>query len=687
MKFSSVIVTGLLALGAAAAVAAEQRSGLLLDNIDRNVRPQDDLYRFVNGSWLARMEIPADRALYGTFNAAQDRVELRMKEIVEDAAADRFAPRGSDTQLLGSLYASFMNQPLAERRGVKPLQEELKVIDAISTRQGLVEYFGRAQRFPDSRELTPFGKNDYRFRSPLVLTVAPDARRPKVYTAYVDQSGLGMPDRDYYLAENGRLSEIRRRYLSYATALLTVAGSGDPGRAAADVLALETRLAAAQWSKVDLRNVEKVYNPHSVASANSLTPGFDWSVWLAAAGVNGHDQLILGQPSYLVAMAEAVDQVPLETWKEFLRLRLVDDFASLLDTRTATLSFDFRDRVLSGAPEIRPRWKRGLQLVSESIGDLLGKAYVERHFPPSAKKRAEEMVANIIAAFDRALTDVDWMGESTRAEARQKLRSLRAKVGYPERWRDYSSIEIRRDDPVGNLSRLREVRRADQLARLGRQVDIEEWPMTPQTVSAFYDFLKNEMALPAAILQPPFFDPDADDAVNYGSIGAIIGHELSHAFDDQGRKFDETGEMRDWWTANDQSRFTALTHRLVDQYSSFAPGDGMKLNGELTLGENIGDVSGVEIAFQAYALSLAGRPAPVLDGFSGEQRFFMGWAQAWARKYRDDELRRRLLTDPHSPSEYRCNGVLRNMPQFIEAFGVQPGDRLYLPPADQVRIW
>lgn len=687
MKFSGLILAGLLVLGAAAASAADQRSGVLLDNLDRSVRPQDDLYRFVNGTLVANMEIPADRALYGTFNQLQDRVELRLREIVEDAAAQRFAPEGSDTQLLGSLYASFMNQAAAERRGVKPLRDELDLIKLITTRRELVEYFGRAQRFPDSRELTPFGKNDYRFRAPLVLTVAPDAKRPTVYTLYVDQSGLGMPDRDYYLAENGRLSEIRARYLSYATALLTLTGSDDPAKAAAEVLALETRLAAAQWNKVDLRDVAKVYNPHTVAAARARTPSFDWAAFLAAAGVRNHDHLILGQPTYFVTMAEAIEQVPVETWKNFLRLRLVDDFAPLLDTRTAMLSFDFRERVISGAPQIRPRWKRGLQLVNESIGELLGKAYVERHFSPEAKRHADEMVANIVVAFDQAITDLDWMGDSTRAAAREKLRSLRTKVGYPERWRDYSTLQVHRADPVGNLFRLRIVRRTDQIARIGQTVNLDEWPLTPQSVNAYYDFMKNEIVLPAGILQPPFFDPDADDAVNYGAIGSVIGHEVSHAFDDQGRKFDASGELRDWWTEHDQSRFTSVTRRLVDQYSSFAPGDGMRLNGELTLGENIGDVSGVEIAFQAYELSLRGQPAPLLDGFTGQQRFFIGWAQAWARKYREDELRRRLLTDPHSPSEYRVNGVVRNMPQFMEAFEVQPGDRLHLPPGEQVRIW
>ena len=450
---------------------------------------------------------------------------------------------------------------------------------------------------------------------------------------------------------------------------------------------LETRLARASWAPVDLRDVDKIYNPFDVASATKATPGVAWSRYLDDLGVRGHDHLIVGQPSYFADLGKALADVPLSTWKEYLQVRVIDAYAPYLGDAFVQKHFDFYGRTLSGTPELRPRWKRGLSETEAAMGDLLGEVYVARHFPPLAKQRMDELVANLIKAFGASIDELDWMGPETRAQAHDKLRNFSVKIGYPDKWKEYPGLVIRRDDLVGNVLRAREVNVKRELAKLGQPVDRTEWYMTPQTVNAYYNPLGNEIVFPAAILQPPFFDMNADDAVNYGGIGAVIGHEISHGFDDQGRKFDGKGVLRDWWTEEDNARFQDRAGRLVAQYDAFSPLPGLNVNGQLTLGENIGDLSGLSVAYKAYQIALDGRPAPVLDGFTGDQRFFIGWGQVWARKYRDDEMRKRLLTDPHSPSEYRCNGIVRNMPQFVRAFDVKPGDALYLPPEQVVRIW
>ena len=657
----------------AAGPAADVRpSGLLLANFDRSVRPQDDLYRHVNGAWLARTEIPADKSSYGSFIRLQDEVETNLKAIVEEASAAG-AAKGTEQQLVGDFYASFMDEARAEQRGLEPLAPEFARIAAIGDRAGLLDYLAHAQLLG--------------IDNPIAMAIYPDARRPDAYTVWVDQAGLAMPDRDYYLKDDARFAEMRARYLAYVADVLAMAGRKDAGAAARRVMDFEMRLARASWAPVDLRDVDKVYNPFDVAGATRATPGIDWAGYLGRLGIRGHDQLIVGQPSFFVDVGKAFADVPIATWQDYLRVRVIDAYAPYLNDAVVQKHFDFYGRTLSGTPEIKPRWKRGLAETERAVGDLLGRAYVARHFPPQAKRRMDELVANLLKAFGASIDELDWMGPQTRREAHAKLAGFTVKIGYPEKWKEYQGLEVSRGDLVGNVLRAREVNMKRELAKLGRPVDRTEWFRTPQTVNAYYNPLGNEIVFPAAILQPPFFDMNADDAVNYGGIGAVIGHEISHGFDDQGRKFDGKGVLRDWWTEEDNTRFQARAGQLVAQYSAFSPLAGMSVNGQLTLGENIGDLSGLSVAYKAYRLALDGRAAPELDGYTGDQRFFIGWAQVWARKYRDDELRKRLLTDPHSPAEYRCNGTVRNMPPFVQAFDVKDGDGLRLPPEQLVRIW
>jgi len=504
---------------------------------------------------------------------------------------------------------------------------------------------------------------------------------------HVDQFGLGMPDRDYFLKDEGRFAEVRARYEEYMRDLLALDGRPDATASARQVLALEKRLARAQWTNVELRDSEKTYNPMDLAAMTRLAPGFDWKRWLAACGIPVQPTLIVGEPSYFKEMAAAVREVPLEVWKDYLRVHVTNDYAPLMGGKYAQAAFGFRETTLTGVQEMRPRWKRGIQQVEFVMGQMLGRLYVGTYFPAESKARMQMLVSNLLTTFGESIDQLAWMGPETRRAAHEKLAKFTVKIGYPDRWPPTPEAAIRRNDLIGNVMRTREAGRHIEFAKLGKPVDRGEWTMTPQTVNAYYNPLANEIVFPAAILQPPFFDAKADNAVNYGGIGGVIGHEVSHGFDDQGRKFDGDGAMRDWWMAGDDQKFQQRADQLAGQYSAFSPIPGMSVNGKLTLGENIGDLSGLSVSFKAYRRSLAGGEAPVLDGFTGDQRFFIGWAQVWARKYREDELRKRLLTDPHSPSEYRVNGIVRNMSQFDQAYDVKPGDKLYLPPDVMVRIW
>jgi putative endopeptidase len=647
-------------------------SGVILSNFDRSVRPQDDFYRFVNGQWLKNTPIPADKSNYGSFTMLADEAEKNLRVIVEEAAAAK-APTGSDQQLIGDFYTSFMDEARAEQLGLAPLQPELDRIAAIKDRKQLLAYLSRAQLLLID---TPIGAQ-----------VFADAKNPDMNTLWVAQSGLGLPERDYYFNEDKRFTEIRAAYEKHVDNVFRLAGRKDSAAVARNMLEFETRLAKASWPAVKMRDIEALYNPVSVEEAEQATPGIDWSQWLTDMTLPGSGQIVLTQKDYFQEVGRALEDVPLATWQDYLTLRTIDAYSPYLSKAFVDENFDFYQRTLSGTPENRLRWKRALAELENSTGDLLGKEYVKRHFPPEAKVRMDALVANLLKAFDASIDELEWMGPETRKEAHDKVRNFTVKIGYPSKWKDYSGLVTRPDDLLGNVLRAREVNVQRELAKVGKPVDKTEWGMTPQTVNAYYNPLANEIVFPAAILQPPFFDLRADDAVNYGGIGAVIGHEISHGFDDQGRKFDGKGVMRDWWTEQDNERFMKRAGALVQQYNAFSPIPGMNINGELTLGENIGDLSGLAVAYKAYQLALDGKPAPVLDGFTGDQRFYIGWGQVWARNYREDELRKRLLTDPHSPSEYRANGIVRNMPSFAEAFDVKAGDKLHLPAEQQVRIW
>lgn len=646
-------------------------SGLLLPGYDRGVRTQDDLFQFANGEWLRSTEIPPDRSRYGAFDTLAEQSEQNLRTIIEDSA-NRHGPAGSPDQQIGDYYASFMDTTRLDALGADPLKESFDRIDALATPADLTRYFGEtaATAFP----------------SPVGLSIDQDAKNATAYIPGVWQDGLTMPDRDYYLKSDPEFVTLRDQLRGYAARVLGLAGIADPEGAANQVLALESRLAEIQWTAAQNRDVTATYNKYAVADATAQTPGLDWKTYLDAAGVRTPD-FVVGQPSYFTALGAALTTVPLADWKSYLKFKLIDDVAPYLSDAFVTARFDFHGRALSGQQEMRPRWKRGVMAVGGAMGDLLGQRYVQQYFPPDAKQRMDALVSKLIEAFRSSIDGLDWMSDATKTEARDKLSKLVVKIGYPDKWKDYSGLAVAPDNLMGNVLRSARLEHQRELDRLGKPVDRAEWFTTPQTVNAFYNPSLNEIVFPAAILQPPFFDATADDAVNYGGIGGIIGHEISHAFDDQGRKFDGTGNLRDWWTPQDVQRFTERTAALTAQYSAYQPLPGEHINGELTLGENIADLSGLAVALRGYRLSLGGRPAPVMDGFTGEQRFFLGWAQAWRGKTRDKALRSQLLSDPHSPNEFRANGVVSNLPEYYAAFDVKEGDKLFRPTDQRVKIW
>jgi putative endopeptidase len=652
----------------------ELRSGITGDGIDPKVRPQDDFFRHVNGGWIARTNIPADRPLYGSFVQLLEKSEADLRQIIEEAAkADALA--GSEPRKIGDLFKSFMDEERAEKLGMAPIAEDLKRIDEVRDKAGLMRLLAEFQHGGVSGLFGGF--------------VRPDDKHSDRYIVNLSQGGIGLPDKSYYA--DSKFKPIRDKYLDHMAAMFQLAGVDSPKDAAGRVLALETELASHHWDRVKSRDRTLTYNKKDRKGLEALTPGLDWTAWLTSFGAREQavTEVIVRQPDYFTSLAAMLDKVPLDNWKHWLRWHVVHSYAPYLSKPFVDENFAFSGKVLTGAPENRPRWKRGVALVDDALGEAVGRIYVAKRFPPAAKVRMQELVDNLVEAYREDIAQLDWMGPETRRKALEKLAKFHPKIGYPDKWRDYSSLEIRPDDLVGNARRARAFEVARNLAKLGRPVDRDEWLMTPQTVNAYYNAGMNEIVFPAAILQSPFFDMQADDAVNYGGIGAVIGHEIGHGFDDQGSKSDGDGNMVSWWTDADRKQFEARTKMLIDQYSGFEPAQlpGQKVNGALTIGENIGDLGGLSIAHKAYLRSLKGKPAPIIDGLTGDQRFFTGWAQIWRSKYRDAELARRLATDPHSPGEFRCNGVLRNLPEFYEAFGVRQGDKLWLPPEQRVKIW
>jgi predicted metalloendopeptidase len=662
---------------------AALNSGIDLANLDRSVRPQDDLYRFVNGNWLKTTEIPADRSNYGAFTKLAELAEQQLHTIIDDVSAGKDHAPGSDEQKVGDLYNSFMDEARLEQLGVTPLKAELARIAAVKRKDQLPALVAHLDGIGVS---TPIG-----------VYINQDAKEPTAYIAYLVQSGLGLPDRDYYLSPDAKFKDTRKQYVAHVEKTLALAGDRNAAVNARAIMSLETALAKEQWTRVDSRDDDKTYNKKSRAELQALAPAFGWETYLKEEGIGG-DALIVAQPSAFTGFSEQLAAQPLGAWRAYFRWHLLHDYSPYLSKAFVDEDFAFYGKSLRGIEENRPRWKRGVSAVqgglegdspfaSKGLGEVLGRIYVARYFPPQAKARMEEMVNNLLLAYKNSIEKLDWMSPETRARALEKLAKFTTKIGYPKRWRDYSAFAVQGDDLVGNLMRGAEFDRAFQVAKLGKPVDRDEWGMTPQIVNAYYNANLNEIVFPAAILQPPFFNLAADDAVNYGGIGAVIGHEIGHGFDDQGSKSDGDGRLQSWWTPADRAQFEARTRQLIDQYSAFEPLPGHKVNGALTIGENIGDLGGASIAYQAYRLSLHGQPAPEMDGFTGDQRFFIGYAQIWARKYREPALIERLKIDSHSPSEYRCNAIVPHVPEFYAAFDVKPGDRMYSPPDQRVKIW
>ncbi|HEV2702205.1 MAG TPA: M13-type metalloendopeptidase [Steroidobacteraceae bacterium] len=666
---------GLFAVRSPAAQAPALTSGLNLAAMDKGVRAQDNFFDFANGHWLKTTPIPDDRSSVSIASELYDRSIDQLHGLIESAAKDTAAPANSEARKIGDLYASFMDEAAVEAAGLGALKGELARIDAVKARSELPALFAHLHRIGVT---TPFG-----------VGTQPDPRDSTRVAARVDQDGLGMPDRDYYIKDDdAQLREIRGRYLLAIEKELTLAGQPDAAAQAKSILAFETRIAKAQWTRTELRDPVKTYNKFALTQLDATTPGYTWQRYLADVGVTGKtDYLLMGEPSYFKVFGAMVQDEPLAVWKSYLRWQLIHGFAPYLSKDFVKADFDFFSTALRGTPTIRPRWKRGVTLVDGAVGEALGKLYVGKYFPPSTKARMDQLVDNLLAAYRQDVTGLDWMGPATKKQALEKLTKLHRKIGYPSRWRDYSGLVIRRNDLVGNVMRSNEWDFAYQMGKLGKPVDREEWLMTPQTINAYYRPDLNEIVFPAAFLQPPLFDPKADDAANYGAVGAVIGHEMSHGFDDQGSQFDADGNLRDWWTKEDHQRFAAKTAVLVAQYAAFEAFPGYHINGKLTLGENIADNSGLAVAYKAYHLSLKGQQAPVIDGFSGDQRFFLAFSQTWAGKVRDKQQIVYLKSDPHSPYAARGSLPLSNQDAFYGAFDVKSGDKMYLPPDKRVRLW
>lgn len=643
--------------------------GLDLSAGNPQVKPGDDFFAYASGKWYDTFEIPPDRASYGPFHKLNDVSEERVKTLIEKAAQSNPAA-GTPEQKVGDYFASFMDEAGIEAKGLTPIEADLARIQAAKTKKDIATLFG-LQGF-----MSTFG-----------VGISPDMKNPSRYSIEIGQSGLGLPDRDYYLKDDAKLKEHRAKYVAYIEQMLSLGGGQDAAKKARGIMEFETALAKVQWPLEKRRDAEANYNPRSKAQLIAYAPGFDWQAFFDASDVGARDNFVLGPITAIRDSAKVFDKTSVDTLKDYLTFHLLRSNASFLPKRFDQANFAFYGQQLRGQPQQRERWKRGVALTGDGLGELVGQVYVKEYFPPESKAKMEVLVGNLRAALKERLATLSWMSPETRQRAEEKLSTFVAKIGYPDKWKDYSALEVKRDDIVGNVHRASLWEWNRQVARLDQPVDRDEWFMNVTDINAYYNPLNNEIVFPAAILQPPFFDPAADDAVNYGGIGAVIGHEIGHGFDDQGRKFAPDGSLTDWWTKADADAFGAKTKVLVDQYSSFDALPGLKVNGATSLGENIGDLGGLNMAYEAYHNSLQGKPAPVIDGLSGEQRFFLSWAQVWRTKIRDEALRAQVLSDPHAPPYFRVNGAVRNMDEWYAAFDVKPGDKLFLPPEQRVKIW
>ena len=664
-------------LAAAIALAScskkeELVSGITKKNMDTLVKPGDDFDAYVNGAWMKATKIPADKASYGAFDMLYDKSLKDVKAIIEEASKGSNAD-GSDEQKIGDFYASFMDRKGRDSKGIKPIESELKNIDAIANYTDLAAYFGKA--------------NKTGVAIPFQISVYTDFKNPNVYTLITWQSGLGLPEREYYISADAKMADIRKKYVAHVDKMLQLVGLPNSAESASKIMALETALATQHMKKEDTRDMLKLYNKYAVKDLKTLMPDFNWSEMLKNASIEKEKNIVVTQVDYIKNLNNLIKTTPIDTWKIYLKWSLINNSASSLTTTLDQEHFSFFSKTLYGVEKQEDDWKRGVNTVNGGLGEVVGKVYVKKHFSPEAKERMTGMVKNLLKAYAESIKTLDWMSENTKKEALKKVDKFLIKIGYPDKWRDYSALKIAKNDLYGNSQRATEFEYNRNLAKLGKPVDRTEWGMNPQTVNAYYNPSLNEIVFPAAILQPPFFNLEADDAVNYGGIGGVIGHEIGHGFDDQGSTFDGDGVLKNWWTASDLTAFKAKTNALIAQYNSFQVFPDLSLNGEFTLGENIGDLGGLSIAIKAYKMTLNGKEAPKMDGFTGIQRVFLGWGQVFQDKSRDEALRSQVANDPHSPGKYRINGVVRNVPEFYEAFKIKPTDKLYLAPDKRVKIW
>ena len=654
------------------ATQAALKSGLYLKDMDASIKPGDDFNAYVNGAWVAKTEIPADKASYGVGYIVHEESQANIKAIIDESASGKFS-QGSDEQKVGDLYYSYTDREKRNQLAATPLENEFKKIAAISNYDELAVYFAAANKLGYG---TPFSLGQY-----------VDFKNPDSYMMYTWQAGLGLPDREYYFTEGEKSANIRAKYLSHIEKMLTLSGLKDAAQAAKTIMALEVRLAAEHMKKEQTRDMVALYNKIPLTELKTIMPDFNWQGYLTEAGISDIDGLVITQLDYQKALNNIIKATDIKDWQLFLQWGVINANSTSLSQAIDDEHFDFYSKTLRGIEAPLPDWRRGVSLVNNHLGEVVGKVYVKRHFPPEAKEKMLTLVNNLLAAYEDSIKQLDWMSAETKLQALDKLSKFTPKIGYPDIWKDYSTLSIKRDDLVGNIERANLVVYQQNLAKQKGPVQKHEWNMTPQTVNAYYNPPMNEIVFPAGILQPPYFDLNAESAVNYGAIGAVIGHEIGHGFDDSGATFDGDGVLRNWWTDKDKAMFKQRTNQLVAQYGGFKVFDDLHVNGTFTLGENIGDLGGLSIALAAYKNSLKGKKSPVMDGFTGEQRVFLAWGKSWQKVMRDEALRVQVNTDPHSPAQFRVNGVVRNIPEFYTLFDVKEGDALYLPPNERVKIW
>ncbi len=677
MKISCTIIASLAILSSS--FAQQPVDEIDTSALDRSVRVQDDLFQHVNGSWLKNTPIPDDKSDYGSFGQLADLSQQRIRELIEELAAGRHAP-GTDAQKVGDFYKSFMDKTAAEANGFKPLESELAKIRQLQSKAEIWQHLGHLGQIGVG---TPIG-----------FFVGQDAKQSDRYISQIIQSGTSLPDRDYYLKDDEASEATRASLRKYIATLLQLAAIENADEAADEIFELEKKLATVSWERVVLRDAEKRYNKFTLADLQKLTPSLDWAVYFSAAGIKPPAEINVNTPSFFEGLEKIVAETSEETWLRYMQYHLLSSYSPYLSQPFVDANYELFKKQLAGVPEQEPRWKRAVNATAGegagdfgALGEVVGKLYVARHFKPEAKARMEELVGNLLLSFKESINDLKWMSAETKIKAQEKLAKIDTKIGYPNKWRDYSKLEIEPNDLVGNIMRSNVVEHFRNAEKLGQPIDREEWGMTPQTVNAYYSPTKNEIVFPAAILQAPFFSMNAPDALNYGGIGAVIGHEISHAFDDQGSRYDGDGNLNNWWTAADQAAFADLTKRLIAQYEAYEPLPEKRVNGQLTLGENIADLSGLTIAHKALGIALAGKQPEQVAGWNADQLFFVGWSRVWQRKYRDAEMVKRLLTDPHSPSQYRANGPVMNIAAFYQAFDVKEGDALFKPESERISIW